>query len=46
MKIQVNSSIDKDCFGIVFIPTIVFLKDKDEKLLSVSGLFFEIEIDF
>lgn len=46
MKIQINSSIDKDGFGIVFIPTIVFLKDKDEKLLSFSWLFFEIEIDF
>ena len=46
MKIQVNSLIHKDNFGIVFIPTIVFLKDKDEKLLSFSWLFFEIEIDF
>lgn len=46
MEIKINSSIDKDGFGIVFIPTIVFLKDKDEKLLSFSWLFFEIEIDF
>ena len=46
MKIQINSSINKDCFGIVFIPTIVFYKDKYEKLLSFSWLFFEIEINF
>lgn len=46
MKIQVNSSIDKDGFGIVFIPTIIFCKDKGEKLLCFAWLFFEIEIDF
>ena len=46
MKIQINSSIDKDGFGIVFIPTIVFLKDKDEKVLSLVWLFFSIEINF
>lgn len=46
MKIQVNFSIDKDGFGIVFIPTIVFCKDKNEKLLSFAWLCFEIEIDF
>lgn len=46
MKIKINSSIDKDSFGIVFIPTIVFFKDKNEKLLSFSWLFFEIEINF
>ena len=46
MKVQINSAIDKNSFGIVFIPTIVFCKDKDEKLLSFSWLFFEIEINF
>lgn len=46
MKIKTNYLIGKDYFGIIFIPTIVFLKDKDEKLLSFLWLFFEIEIDF
>ena len=46
MKIQVNSFINKDYFGIIFIPTIVFCKDKDEKLLSFLWLFFGIEINF
>lgn len=46
MKIQVNSSIDKDDFGIVFIPTIVFYKDNTEKMLSFIWLCFEIQINF
>lgn len=46
MKVQINSCISKDTFCIVFIPTIVFCKDKDEKLLGFTWLFFGIEINF
>lgn len=46
MKIKINSSVNKDGFCIVFIPTIVFCKDKDEKLLGFLWLCFDIEIDF
>lgn len=46
MKIKIYSSVDKDGFGIVFIPTIVFCKDKNEKRLGFLWLCFDIEIDF
>lgn len=46
MKIQVNSSIDKDSFSIVFIPTIVFHKDKTLKGLFFTWLCFELELIF
>lgn len=46
MKVNVDSFIDKDEIGVIFIPTIVFCKDKDEKVLSLAWLFFSIEIIF
>ena len=46
MKVQVNFFINKDEIGIIFIPTIVFYKDKDEKVLSFGWLFFSIELNF
>lgn len=46
MKLQINYSIDKNNFGIIFIPTVLFYKYKNKKLLSFAWLCFEIEINF
>lgn len=46
MKIQINSCITEDSFGIVFIPTIVFYKDKTLKGLLFTWLCFELALIF